>query len=692
MDRKRVLIFSGTTEGRKLAEILAGSCVPAVVCVATEYGKQVMAPLAGIELHQGRMDRQQMQEFMKQEAFLAAVDATHPFAAEASENIRLCAQAQKIPYLRLQRNTKPDGAGTYNGLADEAYFGTNEECRTALQRTKGNILLTTGSKELAVYCEQEKLRKRLYVRVLPSVESIELCRKQGLSGKQIIAMQGPFSKEMNLALLGQYGIQILVTKESGRIGGFEEKAAAAWQMGISLYVIGNPEKSDGLSFDAVCAKLETMTGAVLRQEQPFSVSLIGMGMGGIGTLTIAAKEKIAEADYLFGAKRVTDCVRQWGIGKEGSVTYPFYRAEDIIPVLQGIRQEKQKEVAVLFSGDSGFYSGSGDLYQKLAVWRQGQPGGVSLGIYPGISSVSYFAAACGLSWQDAKIMSVHGRGEPKEWEAEVLMAVRYHKKVFLLVSGVEDVRAAGAMLRENGPADCRVLLGYQLSSPEEMIRECTPEQCEQMTQEGLYILAVLHHVSEKRCLLPQKKDAEFIRGKVPMTKEEVREAAVCKLKLTENAVVYDIGSGTGSVAVEIAEQSESIRVFAVEQKDEAVCLIKQNREKFKLPNIEVIRGKAPECLTGLPVPTHAFIGGSGGCLKEILDALYRKNPAMRVVITSVSLETAGELTAVIKGMPTAEGEVIQMQVSRAKKAGGYHLMQAENPVYIWSFYFGGKGQ
>lgn len=697
---KRILIFSGTTEGRKLAELLSGAGVQAVVCVATEYGEEVMNPLPDIALRQGRMNQQEMRELMEREAFLAVVDATHPFATQVSENIRQSAGEQSIPYLRLQRNTKTNLAHVGRVL----YFSTNEECQAALLQTEGNILLTTGSKELAAYCSREELKVRLYVRVLPSEESIALCKRQGLTGKQMIAMQGPFSEEMNMALINQYHIKHLVTKESGITGGFEEKVSAADKLGVSICVIGNPEKQEGLTFGEVCDRLEILTGIQVKRKRALHISLIGMGMGNIDTLTVAAKERIEKADYLFGAKRLLKEIEEWGLGRAKKavsyrISYPFYLAGDIIPALDAIllsdaiteTMENSIEAVVLFSGDSGFYSGTRKLYQKLKEWKADKNAEISIQIYPGISSVSYFAAACKESWQDASVLSIHGKENREEWEAEVLAAVRYQKKVFLLVSGVKDVQAVGSILKENGLSDCRILIGYQLSYPEEEILECSVEQCGQVKREGLYILGIFRDKCETRYLTPKKKDEEFVRGKAPMTKEEIRQLAVCKLKLTENAVVYDIGSGTGSVAVEIAEQSCRIRVYAIEQKEEGVELIRVNREKFHLPNIEIIQGKAPDCLRefsrdSLP-PTHAFIGGSGGSLKEILETLYQKNPAMRIVVTAVSLETVSEITKLINRMPTEEEEIIQVQVSRARKAGNYHLMQAENPIYICSFAF-----
>ncbi len=186
------------------------------------------------------------------------------------------------------------------------------------------------------------------------------------------------------------------------------------------------------------------------------------------------------------------------------------------------------------------------------------------------------------------------------------------------------------------------------------------------------------------------KDDEFLRDDVPMTKEEVRAISICKLNLTENAVLYDIGSGTGSVAVEAASCSKTIKVYAVETNPLAVNLINKNREKFALPNIEVAEGMAPTVMESLPVPTHAFIGGTKGNLKDILTTLYKKNNSMRVVMNAVSLESVSEMTMALKEFPVVDDEVIQVSISKARKISSYHMMTANNPVFIFSFTFAGK--
>lgn len=186
-------------------------------------------------------------------------------------------------------------------------------------------------------------------------------------------------------------------------------------------------------------------------------------------------------------------------------------------------------------------------------------------------------------------------------------------------------------------------------------------------------------------ITPGIPDSEFIRGQVPMTKEEVRALSICKLHLSESPVVYDIGSGTGSVAVEIARLCKSSRVYAVETKSEACALIKQNIEKFGLKNIRLVEGMAPATLEGLEAATHAFVGGSKGQFKEILAALLKINPRMRVVANAVSLESISDIQTVLKDFPVKNFECLQISVSRSEKAGNYHLMKAENPVYIFSF-------
>lgn len=177
------------------------------------------------------------------------------------------------------------------------------------------------------------------------------------------------------------------------------------------------------------------------------------------------------------------------------------------------------------------------------------------------------------------------------------------------------------------------------------------------------------------------RDEWFIRGEIPMTKSEVRAVSVSRLELQTNSIVYDIGAGTGSVSVEAALKVPEGHVYAFEQKEEGCALIRANAKKAGLTNLTVVPGKAPESLAGYPAPDRVFLGGSSGNMEEILDLVTELNPAVQLVINVIALESLNQAMVWFqkKGW---EPEVVCMQVSRAAKRGPYHMMQAQNPIYI----------
>ena len=720
---KKIVIFAGTTEGRRLSEILTEAGIAHTVCVATEYGEIVMQeqmemtetaqadgrPL--VNLHRGRMDREQMQIFLRDGGFEIVVDATHPYARVVTENLQGAVdtlhspekEAQLPIYLRLEREIS-GAAESEDNAANILYFENNEDCARALENTEGNILLTTGSKELAAYCAFGRLHDRLYVRILPARESLELCMDQGIKGRQILALQGPFSTEMNAAVLKQYNIRHMVTKNSGRNGGYQEKLEAAKMLGIPVYVIEpvqaaavveNVMGTDTYSFAGICGKLEQLCGCKLSKQGSLEICLAGIGMGSRDCMTKEVQQTIEAADILLGAERM---IAGYSARLEKK---PYYMASQILPYLEQLQeseslaQQGTLRVTVLFSGDTGFYSGCKKLYVALqeAIAAGRLKGRVK--ILPGISSVVSLAARVGENYEDATILSMHGKKLNR-----LPATVESHEKTFLLTSGSEDIRKIGRMLTEAGLTDCEVTAGYQMSYPEEKIRILTPEQCMELTEEGLYTCLIrnphpqperLTHGRADTCFLRDASGTEGKFQRTPMTKEEVREVSICKLHLTERSVVYDIGSGTGSVAVEIAGLPGQVQVYAIERKPEAVELLRKNRAHFHRDNMEIIEASAPEGLEELPAPTHAFIGGSGGRLLEILQVLYRKNPHMRIVINAISMETIAELREVLEAFPVEEAGILQMQVNRVKQLGGYHMPQAENPVWICSFTFRESG-
>lgn len=672
---KEILIFAGTTEGRRLSECLSKAGIRHTLCVATEYGELVLKNHPSVKVHSGRMDRDQIAEYIREGNFAVVVDATHPYARIVTENIKMAMQGMDIPYLRLRR----DMAGTEETVGEISYFATNQACARALAETDGNILLTTGSKELDDFCIFPELKSRLYVRVLPGMESLTLCMDHEISGRQILALQGPFTAEMNEAMIRQYQIKYLVTKVSGMAGGYQEKLKAAERVGIPVFVIGERGEDPGYSFREVCRKLEDICGEKISLPGKMEIVLAGVGMGNKNNLTEEVSQAIKSADILLGAERMI-APYQARVEKK-----PYYRADQIIPYLKGLQKDLDLEdlkIVILFSGDSGFYSGCQNLHRSLDAEICAGALRASVHIMPGISSVAHFAACIGESYQDAAVLSMHGKEIP-----DLANRIRKNAKTFLLMSGARDVRMLGELLQNAEISQCMVQVGYQLSYPEQQIKTLTPEECCGVYEEGLYICCIKNPHVECVALTHGKADDDFIRDRVPMTKEEVREVSICKLKLQKNAIVYDIGSGTGSIAVETAGLSDDIQVFAFERKKEAVCLIEKNRKKFHADNVSVIAREAPEGFVGLPVPTHAFIGGSGSRLKDILSALFRMNPGMRIVINAVSVETICEIKEILSQYPVDREEIVQMQVSRAKRTGEHHLMLAENPVWICSFNF-----
>ena len=716
---KNILIFSGTTEGRKLSELLCENKISHIVSVATEYGRQVCNENPYARIINGRMDLETMKKYLTEENIDIVIDATHPYAQEVTENIKNAVKSMDnahIKYMRYARdiqnsrllknmnNIDSDSYGNINHKDDREkdtnyngyivrYFSSSEECAEALKDRagdiKGNILLTTGSKELSVFCADEDIRKRLIARVLPGAESIALCEENGLSGRQIIAMQGPFSIDMNTAIIRQYDISCMVTKQSGANGGFEEKLMAAKNEGIPVYVIGCPVNEVGNTLEEILSEI-----GISKLGTHMNIKLIGIGMGLENTLTVEAKQFIEDSDIILGAERV---IAPFDARIEKK---PYYLAKDIIPYL---KKANGQNISILFSGDSGFYSGCEKLYKALQEAVIDGDLKADIEILSGISSVSYLASRLGQSWNDAKILSIHGRQDVTDWKGELKYAIRHNYKTFILLSGVKNLNDIIVILKNDGLEKCRLFAGYQMSYDEEKIIEIDISEkdsigandriklfnSDEITDmyDGLYTCLIINPDYNDISFSSYITDSEFERGNVPMTKEEVRSLSIAKLGLDENSVVYDIGSGTGSIAVQIANMSDKIKVYAIERKKEAVDLIRKNCEKFDIDNVEIIEGFAPECLEGLAAPTHAFIGGSGGHMKEILTKLFEKNPHMSVVINAVSTETMQQCMELEKVFKLWDFSMVQLAVTRLNHVGEHHLLKSENPIWICSFKF-----
>ncbi|MCR5295413.1 MAG: precorrin-6A reductase [Lachnospiraceae bacterium] len=451
----KICVFAGTTEGRTILEFLCEAGADVTACVATEYGQALLPKAPNLKVSAKRLSREEIRGLLRQEGFDLVVDATHPYAASVTENLAEACAEEDVEYLRVLRDgtARPESCVWKQDI---------EGALSYLAKTRGNILLTTGSKDLARFAALPDFAERVYARVLPMEESLRLCRKAGLAPSHILAMQGPFSEEMNGAMLRFVNASFLVTKDSGKAGGFQEKAAAAAAAGAELLVIGRPTQRAGLS----CQEALACLGRRLNLE-------------GGKKLPLAADKKI---------------------------------------VTQGFPDES-----------------------------------------------------------------------------------------FLRLEGI------------------------------------------------------------------------------PMTKSEVRSVILSKLMLREDSVCWDIGAGSGSVAVEMALKAGRGQVYAVERREDAIPLIRENARRLGAGNLTVIEGRAPEILESLPKPACVFIGGSSGNMAEIIESVLAKNHEARIAAAAVTLETLSALTECMRRFSFSETEVVSLSVARSRRAGAWHLMQARNPVYLFVF-------
>ena len=327
----KAIVFAGTTEGYEISRFLSENKVSVLACVATEYGSRSLEENEFLSIRAERLDKEQMQELFAAERPELVLDATHPYAAEVTVNIREARENTAVSYVRVLRE-----GGVHK---DAVYVENTEAAVDYLKHVSGNVLLTTGSKELSAYTEIPGYQERMFARVLSIQNVIETCRMLGFEGKNLIAMQGPFSKELNAAMLRQYDCRYLVTKDSGKAGGFEEKIQAATECGAIPVIIGRPVQEKGISVKECKRMLPEKFGF---QPTPHVV-LLGIGMGSKETLTIQGNEAVEQADLIIGARRMADAV-----ALPGQEVFYEYRSREIVDYIQNHLPEKYRAGKIIF--------------------------------------------------------------------------------------------------------------------------------------------------------------------------------------------------------------------------------------------------------------------------------------------------------------------------------------------------------
>ena len=386
-----------------------------------------------------------------------------------------------------------------------------------------------------------------------------------------------------------------------------------------------------------------------------TVHIVGVGMNGS---TVQAEEIVNSCDALLGAPKQLDVFKN-----SGKPTYEGYSPEDVRRVFA---ETGAVSVAVLVSGDVGFFSGARRLVSEL--------GEFDVRLTAGVPSVCDFFAKLKLPWQDAALISMHGMNGP------LISTVRRNRQTFCLTGG--NVSEVGRLLGSAGFGGLTVYVGENLGYPDEHIFKVKASELDE-TQP----MAVLLIINEDfdASIPTGMPDTAFIRHEdVPMTKSDIRAAIMSKLRLRPDDICYDIGAGTGSVTVEMALSAYNGRIFAVERKSDALMLAEQNCQKFHIGNVSFVSGYAPAALDNLPAPDAVFVGGSSGNFAEILDTVLSKNQGARIVATAIALETVHTALMAFEKAGLSNIEAVQIGVACVQKRGGVHMLMAQNPIFVIS--------
>lgn len=525
----QVLLFGGTTEGRILAEYLNSKHIHTHVCVAVCYGENLLSENEYITVNTKRLAEDEIVNLIVQNNFDIVIDATHPFLVVVPRNIKRACEKTKIEYIKIL--CKEEERATCG-----IWVNTIEEAVRYLKNTSGNILITTGSNRLKAFTELEHFALRCYPRVLSSVSVMEKCIKLGFLKSHLLCMQGPFIKDLNIAILRRINASYMVTKESSSTGGFEHKLLAAKETNVIPIIIGRPKELPGIT-------------------------------------VLQAKELLNQR-------------------------YPMEDNSKII----------------------------------LSEMGNNNTQGV------------------------------------------------------IKCSAYEDSQNCTSQ-NINSPNDTSSNTSSQSTASENTISQSAANQnipSQNTTSQGISIQSITNQDTDTSVISYGMPDSVFITGKIPMTKSEVRSISLSKLQLKKDSILYDVGAGAGSVSIEGAMIAKDGMVYAIEREEEAAILIEVNKIKFDIQNIEVINGEASNVLELLPSPTHVFIDGTFGNLKEILTKVFIKNENARIVINVIALENLAEVVYLLKKISVKDIEITQVTISKVKEVSNYHLMRGQKPVYVIS--------
>jgi len=397
------------------------------------------------------------------------------------------------------------------------------------------------------------------------------------------------------------------------------------------------------------------------------VNVVGLGMGP-ADLTPKALKIIREAQVLVGGRRHLNYFPDHPGEKIILGKNPEETLAALLPLVE------TRKVVILASGDPNYF-GIGPLATKIL-------GPARVVLHPNVTAVQAASARLKMAWQDAAVVSLHGRG----WE-ELAAALTGAQKIMAYTDPAHPPEAVARFLLDRGMGEARLCILENLGQEDERVSWLQLEEAGARQFSPLNVVVILKEASlstASETLTLGMPEEALAHDAGMITKVEVRAAALAKLRLQLGLILWDVGAGSGSVGLEATLLLGGGQVFAVERDPARAAMIRENRERFGVPNLKVVEAAAPECLAGLPDPDRVFVGGGGKRLEAILEEASRRlRPGGRMVVAVTLLETL-ELTRNWLKSRGWQMEVVQLQVSRDRPLAGGAYLQALNPVWLIS--------
>lgn len=394
----------------------------------------------------------------------------------------------------------------------------------------------------------------------------------------------------------------------------------------------------------------------------YELILVGGGSGNSDYLLPVAKKELEKTDFVIASERFLEIIN---VKNPIPLKNVYAQLEQVSDLLE------QGSVAIVVSGDPL-------LYSLLKTVQNNMPD-IKIRVLPGIGSLQLLGCRFGLTMENAKIMSIHGR----ECRAgEIAYAVSENETVFFFCSAAQGSKEIAQALIDYNITDVEIYVGAYLTYQNEELFHGTPEEILNMENRTLCVAAVRNRHTKKYGMPMLLPDDMFLRNESPMTKEEIRAIIISKLRLSPDSVVWDIGAGTGSISIECARICSFGSVYAIEYKERALDIIEKNKEYFGLNNLNIVRGRAEKLIDSLAVPDIIFIGGSGGELPLLIDKILEIPQSINLIVSAVTLETQSLAYFKMKDLP--DFKAVKIDIGYDKKIGSYHVIDSNHPIMLYS--------